>query len=231
MTEVLRVENLQARYGRAQALWDINLSIGEGDGLGLIGHNGAGKSTLLRCIAGAHRAGTTGRVMYRETDIRGESSFKIARRGLSFVREGAPVFGDMTVIENLMLGMALARRRDTSPRPLSIAWETFPILETMTSRRAGLLSGGQRQMLATATALLSNPSLLLLDEPSAGLAPEAAENCFAAITRLREAGLSLLIAEQSAEWLVRVTTRSIEIESGRMLERADPIPPGRSRSN
>ena len=225
MAHVLTVENLQARYGRAQALWDINLTLDEGEGLGLIGHNGAGKSTLLRCIAGVHRMGMAGRVLHGEDDISGQSSFKISRRGVSFVREGAPVFGDMTVLENLMLGNSLARRRGTSPRPLSDVWATFPVLETMTTRRAGLLSGGQRQMLATATALVSNPSLLLLDEPSAGLAPEAAESCFEAITRLREEGLSLLIAEQNAEWLVRVASRSLEIRSGRMSEgESAPLP-------
>lgn len=217
MSEVLRVENLQARYGRAQALWDIHLNLQEGDGLGLIGHNGAGKSTLLRCIAGVHRMGMSGSVRFGDDEVRGQSSFRISRKGLSFVREGAPVFGDMTVLENLMLGVAQARRRGTTARTLSSVWGIFPALEAMTTRRAGLLSGGQRQMLATATALLSNPTLLLLDEPSAGLAPEAAENCFEAITRLRKEGLSLLIAEQNAEWLDRVTTHSIEIESGRMI--------------
>lgn len=212
---VLHVERLRAWYGRSQVLWNVGFTIGPGEGLGVIGRNGAGKSTLLRSIAGVHQR-VEGELLLNGESVVGRRSHDIAQRGLTLVREGAPVFGDLSVVENIELGTALARRREQEPLPLEDVWETFPALKQKAEQKAGYLSGGQRQMLALATALISRPSILLLDEPSAGLAPEAAATAFEAIGAMRRAGLCILIAEQNLEWLTGITSHTIEIESGRM---------------
>ena len=212
---VLHVDKLRAWYGRSQVLWDLGLTIGPGEGLGVIGRNGAGKSTLLRSIAGVHER-VEGVLELDGKPVAGLRPHVIARRGLSLVREGAPVFGDLSVVENIEMGTALARLRERDPLPLGEVWEAFPVLEQRAGQKAGYLSGGQRQMLALATALISRPSILLLDEPSAGLAPEAAATAFEAIGAMRQTGLCILIAEQNLEWLTGITSHTIEIESGRM---------------
>ena len=221
MAELLRVERLRSWYGRSQVLWDIDLSLAAGEGLGIVGRNGAGKSTLLRTVAGAHRH-ASGTVVLEGEQVLGETAFAIARQGLSLVREGAPVFADLSIAENIAIGAVLARRRGRQPLTHGALWESFPALEAMAGRKAGLLSGGQRQMLALATALMSRPSLLALDEPSAGLAPEAAATAFETIGRMRADGLCVLIAEQNLDWLVGVTTNTIELEAGRMQSGVTP---------
>ena len=220
--ELLRLQGVRSWYGEAQVLWDIHLHIGAGEGLGIIGRNGAGKTTLLRTIAGVHRR-AAGSVSFMGGPVLGHSPHVVARRGLSLVREGAPVFADLSVVDNIRVGHQLAALRRSDPMPWQSIWETFPALETMQQRSAGLLSGGQRQMLALATALASRPTLLLLDEPSAGLAPEAAATAFAAIGAMRKAGLCVLIAEQNMEWLEGITSRSLELESGRMVQVPDEV--------
>lgn len=215
-TTALEVRALCAWYGRSQALWDVDLMLRTGEGLGIIGRNGAGKSTLLRTIAGIHSFRTTGRVAVTDLPVAGRPAHVIARHGLSLVREGAPVFGDLSVVENIRLGEALARRRGLDPEPLDVVWSMFPLLKPHAGRRAGLLSGGQRQMLAMATAIASRPSLLLLDEPSAGLAPEAAATTFEAIAGLRAMGLSVLISEQNVDWLHGIADGFLELQSGRV---------------
>lgn len=212
---LLAVQGLSAFYGRAQALWDISLTVHTGDGLGLVGRNGAGKSTLLRSIAGAHRA-AAGSVCIDGQQILGRPAHHVARQGISLVREGAPVFTELSVASNIQLGGTLARLRGATPMSLDAVWAGFPDLEAISSRKAGLLSGGQRQMLALATALMSRPTILLLDEPSAGLAPAAAATAFEAIGQMRSNGLAVLIAEQNRDWLDRVADRTIEIESGHL---------------
>ena len=219
MTEVVRVERLCSWYGRSQVLWDVDLTIQAGEGLGIIGHNGAGKSTLLRSIAGVHER-MQGKVQLLGDEISGKRPFEIARRGLSLVREGAPVFADLTIAENLALGTTLAGRRGREPMTLEEVWQVFPVLHEMSERKAGYLSGGQRQMLALGTAFLSQPTMLLLDEPSAGLSPEAAATTFEAIGHMRGSGLSIVIAEQNAEWLAGVASHTCELESGRMVSGA-----------
>ena len=213
---LLAVEHLSSWYGEAQVLWDVSLTVGAGEGVGIVGRNGAGKSTLLRTIAAIHRR-AEGSARFLGHDILGRPPHQVARLGLSIVREGAPVFAELSVIENIRLGQHLARLRNVEPVDLDELWTIFPALEAMSGRQAGQLSGGQRQMLALATALASAPKLLLLDEPSAGLAPEAAATAFEAIEHLRRTGLSVLIAEQNLEWLAGVATRHLELESGRTV--------------
>jgi branched-chain amino acid transport system ATP-binding protein len=217
---VLKVEELRSWYGRSQVLWDLGFTVHAGEGLGIIGHNGAGKSTLLRTIAGVHER-MQGSIQLLGQDVLGRRPHDISRRGLTLVREGAPVFGDLTIVENLAMGATLAARRNRTPLPMSEVWEVFPVLNEMSERKAGYLSGGQRQMLALATSFVSQPSILLLDEPSAGLAPEAAATAFEAVSRMRQAGLCIVIAEQNIEWLAGVTSHTFEIESGRMVRQEE----------
>jgi branched-chain amino acid transport system ATP-binding protein len=213
---LLEITELCSWYGEAQVLWNVAFAIQPSEGLGILGRNGAGKSTLLRTIAGVHRKATGG-ISFDGNPILGRPSFQIARDGLTLVREGAPVFAELSVVENVRLGAGLAADRRREPLEFAQIWEIFPALGSMQERLAGQLSGGQRQMLALATALASQPTVLLLDEPSAGLAPEAAATAFAAIAELRKTGLSVLIAEQNRDWLEGITTRSLELESGRIV--------------
>lgn len=216
MTALLAVDNLCSWHGEAQALWNVAFTIEPGEGLGVLGRNGAGKSTLLRTIAGVHRK-AVGSVKFGGHPVLGRAAFQIARDGLSLVREGAPVFAELSVVENIRLGASLAADRGRDPVPFARIWDIFPALDSMQQRQAGQLSGGQRQMLALATALASQPNVLLLDEPSGGLAPEAAAAAFSAIAELRKTGVSVLIAEQNRAWLEGITTRSLELESGRIV--------------
>jgi branched-chain amino acid transport system ATP-binding protein len=210
---LVAVDDLSAFYGRAQALWNITLQVRAGEGVGVVGRNGAGKSTLLRTIGGVHRS-ASGSVIVDGQPTLGKPPHHVARHGVSLVREGAPVFTELSVLSNIELGGTLARFRGAEPMSLDDVWAVFPDLEATKSRNAGVLSGGQRQMLALATALMSRPTILLLDEPSAGLAPTAAATAFEAIGRMRSGGLAVLIAEQNRDWLDRVADRTIEIESG-----------------
>jgi branched-chain amino acid transport system ATP-binding protein len=213
---VLAVHGLSAFYGRAQALWDVSFELSEGMGLGVIGLNGAGKSTLLRSVTRVHRA-VAGEIAFRGKDIMPTSPYALSRLGVSFVREAAPVFTDLTVEDHLELGAELARRRGKS-MPMKDLMEIFPRLEHLLKRRAGLLSGGQRQMVALAAAVVSRPSFIVLDEPSAGLSPEAAATITQAIRDLRSTtGLAVLIAEQNEDWLEGVASHVLVLERGHVV--------------
>lgn len=213
-TPALEVQQLCSWYGPLPVLWDVELHVEAGEGVGLVGRNGAGKSTLLRSIAGVHRK-LSGRIQVQGRPVQSRSAYDIARAGVSLVRETAPVFTEMTVLENIQLGAALARRRSQLPLPLSEVLDIFPALRERLGTVSGQLSGGQRQMLTLATAIISRPTILLLDEPSAGLAPESAATTFAAIGRLRQSGASILIAEQNRDWLSGVASRTVELVGGR----------------
>jgi ABC-type branched-subunit amino acid transport system ATPase component len=205
---VLHVEQLRSWYGRSQVLWDIGFSIGAGEGLGIIRRNGAGKSTLLRSIADVNEK-VEGRLRVNGVDVVGRRSHDIARRGLTLVREGAPVFGGRSILEDMALGKSLAERRGLEPMSLSEVWVVFSALQSMSERKAGFRSGGQRLMLALATALISRPSILLLDELWAGLAPEAAATAFDAVAKMRQNGLC--IGDRAAGAPARVSWSSREV--------------------
>lgn len=207
--------DLSAWYGPARALFDVTFSLPDGKALGILGRNGAGKSTLLRSIARVHRT-ISGDIQLGGTSIRGRRAYQVARDGLSLVREGAPVFTQSSVAENLKLGARLASSRGIQPLPEDEVIQMFPALQTLLSRRAGDLSGGQRQMLALSTALISRPSLVMLDEPSAGLAPDVARNIQAAIARLCSGGLTVLVAEQNREWLQGVAESALVLDRGHL---------------
>jgi branched-chain amino acid transport system ATP-binding protein len=213
---LLEVQNLSAWYGPAQVLWDVCLSVGEGQALGVIGRNGAGKSTLLLSITRVHKA-SSGSILLDGLSVSNIGPCQVARAGVAFVRETAPVFTQSSVLDHLLVGRELAPRRGMTPIPLEELLATFPILAENLHRRAGLLSGGQRQLLALAVALSSRPRLLVLDEPSTGLAPEAAASVFDVIRALVRDGLSVLIAEQNQDWLNAVADSVVVLDAGRIV--------------
>ena len=211
---VLEVENLEVRYGSVAAVRDVTLGVAEGEIVGLIGPNGAGKSTTLHAIVGLLRP-HRGDVRLNGRSLRGRAPEQIARAGVALVPEGRRIFGGFTVEENLRLGLA-ARRPANGARPLEEVYELFPVLADFRRRQAGALSGGQQQQLAIGRALVSRPQLLLLDEPSLGLAPALVDAVFAALARIRERGVTILLVEQRAQRTVAFADRTHVLANGEL---------------
>ncbi len=216
----LAVEHIDVFYGQAQALFDVSVSVGQGELVGVLGRNGVGKSTLLRTIARAHRK-STGSIELDGEELSKLTADQAALRGVSLVREGAVVFEGLTVSEHLALAARLAERRGEKP-DVQTALDWFPMLAERTKLKGGLLSGGQRQMLSLAMALTAKPKLLLLDEPSTGLAEVVAESVFVIVGRLVETGMSLVVAEQDARWLEGLTDRAYTLDGGRVVSEGAP---------
>ncbi len=212
----LVIDNLFAWYGQARVLNDISLTVNQGEVVGILGHNGAGKTTLVRAIAGLHGQ-CRGDIALGGLPIAGLKPNEIALRGLSLLREGSRLPASLTVRQNLILGQRLAKARGATPRDIESVWTWFPMLEPLRDRRAGLLSGGQRQALALAVCFISAPALLLLDEPSAGLAPPVARELFALIARIAGTGLPTLIVEQHPGWLIGLTSEVYLLEVGAIV--------------
>jgi branched-chain amino acid transport system ATP-binding protein len=212
-TAALELDSLEVRYGSVSAVRDLTLRVGKAEIVGLIGPNGAGKSTTLNAIMGLlpHR----GEIRLHGTPLRRRSAESIARAGIALVPEGRRIFGDFTVEENLRLGLA-ARRKAHIGNPLDPAFELFPILKEFRRRQAGALSGGQQQQLAIGRALVSRPDILLLDEPSLGLAPLAVDGIFKAFTEIRELGTTILLVEQRAQRTVALATRTHVLVGGEL---------------
>ncbi|MCK1513194.1 ATP-binding cassette domain-containing protein [Bradyrhizobium sp. 190] len=213
----LNVANLSAYYGQSRVLWDLSLTAPRGGVVGVLGRNGAGKTTLLRSIAGLHRH-VTGSVIANDVQICGWRADQVARQGVTLSREGGRLPGSLTVYDNLMLGRRLALGRGKPPRDLADVWKWFPLLEPLAGRAAALLSGGQRQALVLAVAFISNPTVLLLDEPSAGLAPPVARDLFSTIRELANHGLTVLVVEQAPAWLVGVADDCYLLEVGKVVD-------------
>jgi branched-chain amino acid transport system ATP-binding protein len=214
----LSVERLSASYGAVAVLHEISLEVRPGEIVCVIGGNGAGKTTLLKTIAGVVRP-AAGRVLAHGLDIGGRSSWWVARHGITLVPEGRGVFADQSVRDNLMLG-ALARpqARDAAAirADLDSALSLFPALAGKLELAAGALSGGQQQMLAVARGLMAKPRVLLLDEPSLGLAPILVREIFAAIGRLRAQGVTVLLVEQMAAQALALADRAYVLDRGRV---------------
>jgi branched-chain amino acid transport system ATP-binding protein len=212
MNSGLTVRNLNAFYGRARALFDVSLDVQPGEAVALLGRNGAGKSTTFRAILGLLKT-RSGELSFANQNIARLPTHEIVRLGLGYVPEDRRIFSDLTVAENLSVG-----RRP--PRPGVSAWtpqklfELFPNLGEMRARPGALMSGGEQQMLAIARTLIGNPSLLLLDEPSEGLAPRIVEQMMAAIQQMKREGLGMLIAEQNLAFARLVAERVYVIEKG-----------------
>jgi branched-chain amino acid transport system ATP-binding protein len=212
---MLRLENISASYGAVRALDDVSVSLGEGEIVTLIGANGAGKSTLLMTICGNPRA-ATGTVRLRGRDITGLPMHQIAALGVAHAPEGRRIFPRMTVRENLQLGARLADPARFGSNLDSVV-TLFPRLKERLEQRGGTLSGGEQQMLAIGRALMSEPELLLLDEPSLGLAPLLVQQIFAAIARInRERGMSILIVEQNAHHALKLAHRGYVLVTGKV---------------
>jgi branched-chain amino acid transport system ATP-binding protein len=212
---VLELEGLEVRYGAVPAVRDLTLEVQEGEIVGLIGPNGAGKSTTLHAIMGLV-ATQTGDVRLDGRSIRGRAPEAVARSGVALVPEGRRIYADLTVEENLRLGLVGRSRPNGTERDLEWVHELFPIVKESGSRQAGVLSGGQQQQLAIARALVAGPRVLLLDEPSLGLAPTLVNVVFDALAQIRERGVSVLLVEQRAQRTVAFADRTYLMSNGEM---------------
>jgi branched-chain amino acid transport system ATP-binding protein len=216
---MLRVQNLRTAYGSLEVLRNVSLHVDPGEIVVLIGANGAGKSTLLNTISGLLRP-RQGKTVFLGREIQSLSPNKIVSRGVSLVPEGRQLFAPLTVLENLILGAYSLPRKDRRERArvrLEQIYTLFPILRERRSQPAGTLSGGEQQMLAVGRALMSRPKLLLLDEPSMGLAPMVAREIFAAIKRLRDDGTTILLVEQNARAALSIANRGYVLEVGMIV--------------
>jgi len=210
---MLEVRDLRVNYGAVAALRGVSLSVGEGEIVAVIGANGAGKSTLLWSIAGVVRP-RSGSIDFRGERIDGKRPEHIARRGISLVPEGRHIFGSLTVKENLQLAAAHRSRETDDGSGLELALERFPFLEERLSSPANQLSGGEQQQLAIARALLARPRLILLDEPSLGLAPQLVELVMDELAQLRESGITILLIEQAVGVAVELADRTYVFRNG-----------------
>jgi branched-chain amino acid transport system ATP-binding protein len=216
MTAMLSITDLDVRYGAIQAVRGVSLEVAEGEIVALLGANGAGKSTTLKASVGLARA-TRGAIQFAGQAITGEDTETIVMRGMTMVPEGRRVFPSLTVAENLRLGAATRRDAAAIARSRDEILTLFPILAERANQAAGTLSGGQQQQLAIGRALMSEPKLLLLDEPSLGLAPQVVDDIFDLILRLKARGLTILLVEQDAIAALDIADRAYVMANGRIL--------------
>lgn len=209
---LLDVRNVSAGYAGEDVIHDVSFDVAEGEAITIIGSNGAGKSTLFRSIVSILQT-TSGSVHFDGTDITGFATHKISRRGLAYVPAERHLFPQMTVRENLLLG-AFPSKPD--PDREEFIFNVFPRLAERRKQDAGTMSGGEQQMLAVARALMSQPKVLMLDEPTTGLAPRLAREAYEALARLREAGLTLVVAEQQVPLALELASRGYVLENGRV---------------
>lgn len=212
---MLLVENLHASYGAILALKGVSLEVQEGELVALIGVNGAGKSTLLSTIAGILRP-VAGKITFRGESLIGKSPEEIVRKGISLVPEGREIFSSLTVEENLRMGAFVRRDRSEYQRDLEAIFALFPILKQRFHQLGGTLSGGEQQQLAIARALMSHPALLMLDEPSLGLAPALVDQIFDLITRLHQQGTTILLVEQNVDRTLEIADRVYLLQTGKV---------------
>jgi branched-chain amino acid transport system ATP-binding protein len=212
---MLRVENIKTAYGKIIALSGISLEVREGEIVTLIGANGAGKTTALKTIAGILKT-QAGRIEFLGGDITRTPAHRIVQRGISLAPEGRRIFAELTVRENLEMG-AFTRSASDARDEMAKVFSFFPILSERSSQRGGTLSGGEQQMLAIGRALMCNPRLLLLDEPSLGLAPKIVETIFDIISLINKSGAAILLVEQNANMALSVASRGYVLESGRIV--------------
>jgi branched-chain amino acid transport system ATP-binding protein len=217
---MLSLENVNVYYKELQALWDISLTVGEGEIIALIGPNGAGKTTTLRIISGLHRA-VSGDIHFMGQSINKASPHKIVELGLSQVPETGKIFTAMSVLENLELGAFVKKARKDRVQSLERVFEIFPRLAERKDQQAGTLSGGERQMLAIGRALMSEPLMLMLDEPSFGLAPILVEHMFETITKINQQGVAILLVEQNVQAALELAHRAYLLENGRIVGQGD----------
>ena len=210
---MLNLEGVHAEYGKIKALNGIELSVKEGEIATLIGANGAGKSTTLKTIVGWARA-SQGKVTLNGEDVTQLATHKIVARGVALVPEGREVFGDMTVLENLEMGAFLRRDKVGINRDMDRVFDLFPILAERRKQKSKSLSGGEQQMLAISRALMTKPSLMLLDEPSLGLAPMLVKAIFDTLREINRQGMTLFLVEQNAHMALKLAQKGYVLEKG-----------------
>ncbi len=215
---MLKIRNLQAGYGNLKVLKNISMHVDQGEIVTIIGANGAGKTTLLSTISGLLKA-TSGEIHFEDRDIRSLAPQKIPALGCVMVPEGRQIFAALSVEENLILGGHVLNRdgRHALARQLDHQYELFPILKERRHQYAGTLSGGEQQMLAMGRALMSKPSLIMMDEPSTGLAPLIVQDIFKVIVRMRDEGKTVLLVEQNAKAALQVADRGYVFETGKVV--------------
>ena len=213
MRNILEIKNLVVSYGGIEAVKGIDLKVEEGKIVTLIGSNGAGKSTTLKAVAGLVRP-KSGEILLNDANLVGKSTDQIVSSGVTLVPEGRRVFENLTVAENLRIGAYL--RKDPLADDLARVYDLFPRLKERAWQQAGTLSGGEQQMLVMGRALMSNPKLLMLDEPSMGLAPILIEQIFQIVEDLHKAGTTVLLVEQNAQMALSIATRGYVLETGKI---------------
>lgn len=213
---MLKVNNIDVFYGNIHALKDVSLEVNEGEIVTLIGANGAGKSTLLKTLSGLLKP-KNGDILYLTQSIAGKQAQSIVKSGISHVPEGRRVFANMSVEENLELGAYLRSDRDGIKKDIDYIYELFPRLEERKKQLSGTLSGGEQQMLAMGRALMAKPKLLLMDEPSMGLAPLVVKKIFEIIKTVNEQGTTVLLVEQNANMALSIANRAYVLETGKIV--------------
>lgn len=212
---MLQLTNIKAGYGNIQALKDISLNVPEGKIVSLIGANGAGKTTTMRSITGTLKA-TSGDILFAGQSIKGLAPHQIVKRGISLVPEGRQILQGMTVLENLEMG-AYQRRDGEVQEDLEKIFQQFPILKERSGQLGGMLSGGQQQMLAIGRAIMARPKLLLLDEPSMGLAPLVVQEIFEVIQKVAKTGTTIMLVEQNAKKALSIADYAYVMETGQIV--------------
>ena len=210
---MLKLTSVDAGYGGFQALFGINLEVGAGEAVGVIGPNGAGKTTLMRVISGLIRP-INGSIRMENTDVVAAPAHRIVGLGIAHVPENRRLFPRLSVDDNLKMGAFIHDARGKYAERLKLVFDLFPRLKERRSQMAGTMSGGEQQMCAIGRALMSNPKLLLLDEPSAGLAPLVVQQVFDLVRRIRSSGLTVLIVEQNVQQVLKVVDRAYLLEAG-----------------
>lgn len=217
---MLKVEDIHVYYGNIHAVKGISFHVNEGEIVSLIGANGAGKSTVLKTISGVLRA-KSGSISFLGHDISKVEAHKIVRQGIAHVPEGRRIFLKMTVMENLEMGAFTRKDKAEIQRDFERVFESFPRLKERRRQVGGTLSGGEQQMLATARALMSNPRLLMMDEPSMGLAPILVQEIFSIIQEINRRGTTVLLVEQNAKMALSIAHRAYVLETGRVVLSGD----------
>jgi branched-chain amino acid transport system ATP-binding protein len=212
---LLEVNNVDVFYGDVQAIWDVSIHIDEGAIVALVGSNGAGKTTLLKTISGITSA-RKGEILFLGEALNKLKAQQVVDRGISYVREGRGLFSNLTVLENLRLGAYLPRSRPLFNASLEKAYDLFPVLKTRKEQRAGSLSGGEQQMLAIARALMAQPNLLMLDEPSLGLSPILVRTIFELITTLNKQKITILLVEQNINQALKIADQAYVLKTGKI---------------
>jgi len=218
---LLDVSKLNVSYGPTQVLWDVSFEVNKGELVALLGSNGTGKTTSLRGVQGVLKP-KTGKVVFDSNDITGKDANDVTAMGLSLVPEGRGLFTTMTVEENLQLGAYTKRARKSFKKNMAAAYDLFPILKERYEQRAGSLSGGEQQMLAIARGLMAEPELLMLDEPSLGLAPIIVSKLFKVLDELKNRGLTMVVVEQNVEASLDIADRTYLLDNGRITFEGKP---------